>query len=278
MEDYFKSKAILFTDCVRDSLEQGKKPVAAINTQDSYGMKLNQLLASAQSSSPSSFKVTVFHQESSLRVGLEGIEGELNHVTISSKLTGKFNASNLSGAVTLAQALNIPPHLIAKGVSQLQGVPGRLERVPNDRGIHIWVDYAHKADALEKVVKTLREIRGGHRLITVFGCGGDRDRQKRPVMGKIAVQYSDYVWITSDNPRTEEPMSIIHEILKGTGGFENFTVEVDRRQAIFKAIQMAQRGDLVLIAGKGHEDYQILGTQKVHFDDREVALDAFRAI
>jgi UDP-N-acetylmuramoyl-L-alanyl-D-glutamate--2,6-diaminopimelate ligase len=135
------------------------------------------------------------------------------------------------------------------------------------------VDYAHKSDALEKVLKNLQRLRGSHRLITVMGCGGDRDRMKRPVMGKIAETFSDAVIVTSDNPRTENPDSIIEEIVRGMSG-KGFTIQPDRRKAIFEAIAQARPGDLVLIAGKGHEDYQIIGTKKHPFDDRKVALEA----
>jgi len=144
------------------------------------------------------------------------------------------------------------------------------------------VDYAHKSDALEKVLKNLQGLKSPERkIITVFGCGGDRDRIKRPVMGRIAVELSDEVIVTSDNPRTEDPHAIIGEIVAGIEEFRKthpargpYQVEADRKKAIEKAIQIAKSGDLVLIAGKGHEDYQIIGTQKVHFDDREVAAQA----
>jgi UDP-N-acetylmuramoyl-L-alanyl-D-glutamate--2,6-diaminopimelate ligase len=149
----------------------------------------------------------------------------------------------------------------------------------------VLVDYAHKPDALEKVLKTLREVKGPHRLITVFGCGGDRDRLKRPVMGRLAVELSDYVFVTSDNPRTEKPEAIIEEIAQGIVGYANYTIEPDRRQAIFAAVHQARPGDLVVIAGKGHEDYQILAdpahpqrTVKIHFDDREVAAEALQSV
>lgn len=270
MEDYFRSKCILFTELAEFSKKVGKNPAAVINKDDSYGLRLyNELMR--QDFNP----CVTFDCPAHFQVSAEGIHGEIDGIQIQSKLTGSFNVSNLMGALRLAQTLKISSDAIAQGLEKLVGVPGRLERVQNSRNIHVWVDYAHKADALEKVVHTLRSLRNGHRLITVFGCGGDRDRQKRPVMGKIAVELSDWVVITSDNPRTENPQVIIDEILKGTQGKSNFEVESDRRKAIFKAIHMARSGDLVLIAGKGHEDYQILGTQKVHFDDREVAAEAF---
>lgn len=277
MEDYYHTKALLFTDLAFYASERGKKPVGVVNEGDVYGKRLfNQLGQLEQHPSPF-LTLRGFQPDTNrLRVTLEGIRGDLQGVSVCSKLTGEFNVSNLVGAITLAQAMGIPNAAIERGLAALPGVPGRLERVENPKGLYIWVDYAHKADALEKVIHSLRQIPARKRLITVFGCGGDRDRQKRPLMGRIAVEGSDHVFITSDNPRTENPESIIQEILAGIQGFTNFTVEVDRRKAIYQAVQFAQTGDLILIAGKGHEDYQILGTKKIHFDDREVVADAFK--
>jgi UDP-N-acetylmuramoyl-L-alanyl-D-glutamate--2,6-diaminopimelate ligase len=280
MEDYFLSKKILFTDAVDFSTSVGKSPVAVVNQKDEYGKRLFQDLqvrvrAASQSSATNSFGIMGFQAGEGLQVTLQGIRGQVEGIPIESKMTGQFNCANIEGAVSLGKGLGLSSQVIAAGIKNLAGVPGRLERVENARGVHVWVDYAHKPDALEKVVKTLRDIRGSHRLITVFGCGGDRDRTKRSVMGRIAVEGSDQVFITSDNPRTEDPQTIIDEILQGTIGFSNFIVEADRKKAIFAAIQSARSGDLVLIAGKGHEDYQILGTKKVHFDDREVVTEAF---
>lgn len=271
MEHYFRAKALLFTDLVDYSLSKGKSPVAVVNQEHSYGQRL---ISELNSQPKAGFQVRAFSTGSRFQMSVDGIKYDSEGLKFESLLTGEFNSSNISAAVTVGQSLGLSSQVIAQGVSALPGVPGRLERVPSAAGIHVWVDYAHKPDALEKVVKTLYKMRGSHRLITVFGCGGDRDRTKRPVMGRIAVEGSDHVVITSDNPRTESPDGIIAEIVKGAEGFHNYTVEPDRRKAIFAAISQAKRGDLVLIAGKGHEDYQILGTQKIHFDDREVANDA----
>jgi UDP-N-acetylmuramoyl-L-alanyl-D-glutamate--2,6-diaminopimelate ligase len=273
MEDYFRSKSRLFIELAEFSARAGKSPVAAINSEDEYGRRLIHQISTSEKQS---LRVYPYSTEKHFVVTLNGLQGQINGVSFESSLTGRFNGSNISSAVTLAQNLGIPDDSILKGITQLDGVPGRLEKVGNPAGIHIWVDYAHKPDALEKVLKTLREIRGHHRLITVFGCGGDRDRTKRPVMGRIAADLSEHVFITSDNPRTENPMTIIQEILKGIQGYSNFTVEIDRRTAISKAIRSAKPGDLILVAGKGHEDYQIIGTEKIHFDDREVILEVFQ--
>jgi UDP-N-acetylmuramoyl-L-alanyl-D-glutamate--2,6-diaminopimelate ligase len=187
-------------------------------------------------------------------------------------------------------ALGLPSDAVAAGIKGLTAVPGRLEKVENQKGVSVLVDYAHTPDALEKVLAAVRPLTRG-RVFAVFGCGGDRDRGKRPVMGEIAARLSDVVVVTSDNPRTEEPASIIAEIeggLRHAGKSKisalkpetpnpqletdnGYYAEADRREAIRIALSSARRGDLVLIAGKGHEDYQILGNEKIHFDDREVA-------
>ncbi|HEX5605591.1 MAG TPA: cyanophycin synthetase, partial [Candidatus Binatia bacterium] len=210
-------------------------------------------------------------------------------------LVGAANLQNILGAIGVASALKLDPRAIADGVDKLRSVPGRLEKVPNRLGITILVDYAHSPDALEKVLGAVRPLTRG-KLITVFGCGGDRDRGKRPVMGEIAGRLSDVTVLTSDNPRSESPMAILDEVEAGMRRTEviklsvsslqsrvvetrkpipeterGYFVEADRRTAIEIALSIARPGDLVLIAGKGHEDYQILGSERIHFDDREVA-------
>ncbi|MFL5815467.1 MAG: UDP-N-acetylmuramoyl-L-alanyl-D-glutamate--2,6-diaminopimelate ligase [Bdellovibrionia bacterium] len=290
MEDYFGAKAMLFTEYAAESRRAGKAPVASIGVDTEWGQRLAREL---QARKPAEMARVVTYssdvtpaelQGSLLKMGLEGIHGEIAGVKIDSALTAKFNVANILGAVGAALGLKLNPQAIAQGVNELESVPGRLQAVPNAQGIHVLVDYAHKPDALEKVLQTLRGIiqdsrqssGGSPRLITVFGCGGDRDRTKRPVMGKLAVELSDLTIVTSDNPRTENPQSIIDEIVSGMSGHSNFTVEPDRKKAIYSAIDDAKRGDIVLIAGKGHEDYQIIGTTKIHFDDREVASEALR--
>ena len=274
MEDYYLSKKMLFSELAQRSRDAGKRPVAAICTETEYGKRL----ASEISSEGVMKEVRDFQPaQQGVSLSLRGIHGEMSGVKIDSALTGAFNVSNILGAANIGLALGLPVDAIARGINSLAKVPGRLEAVPNSHGIHVLVDYAHKPDALEKVLHTLKTVKGPGRLITVFGCGGDRDRTKRPVMGKLAVENSDRVFITSDNPRTEEPDFIISEILKGVDGFQNFEVQADRKKAIEAALAHARAGDIVLIAGKGHEDYQIIGRTKTHFDDREVAADCLRA-
>jgi UDP-N-acetylmuramoyl-L-alanyl-D-glutamate--2,6-diaminopimelate ligase len=279
MDDYFGAKAMLFTDFAAEARRVGKKPVASICIDTEWGQRLVTLVSSRKPQEME--KVMRFSVEGAaefsgkdLKMDLDGIHGTVAGVQIESSLTAKFNIANILGATGAAQALGISPDAIAKGIRDLKSVPGRLEAVPNTKGIHVLVDYAHKPDALEKVLHTLRGVKGSHRLITVFGCGGDRDRTKRPVMGKLAAELSDFSIVTSDNPRTENPQSIIDEIVAGMKGHSNFSIEPDRKKAIAAAIESAKKGDVVLIAGKGHEDYQIIGTTKIHFDDREVAREA----
>jgi UDP-N-acetylmuramoyl-L-alanyl-D-glutamate--2,6-diaminopimelate ligase len=220
----------------------------------------------------------------------DGIIGTLvtpqGSAAFASALVGRFNLANILGAVAAGIALNIPLPKIVSGIESAKKVPGRLERVDNQLGITVLVDYAHTGDALDNVLRTIRAVADG-RLITVFGCGGDRDPGKRPVMGALAARYSDLTIVTSDNPRTEDPHAIIEQIVGGINplgvkmlacselvtGFaeKGYTVIESRADAIKTAINVAEKGDIILLAGKGHEDYQIIGTKKHHFDDREEA-------
>jgi UDP-N-acetylmuramoyl-L-alanyl-D-glutamate--2,6-diaminopimelate ligase len=278
MEDYFRSKSMLFMDFFEKAKEAGKTPVRVINADDRYGLKLLGELGTNPTNSTQAYAIG----KTELKDSLSGISGKTGSVHVQSALMGQFNISNLLCAIGMAQGLGVPTQAIEVGIKRLLAVPGRLERVPNAKGIHVFVDYAHKSDALEKVLKNLQGLMSPERkIITVFGCGGDRDRIKRPVMGRIAVELSNEVIVTSDNPRKEDPHAIIGEIVAGIEEFRKahgnrvpYMVEPDRKKAIEKAIEIARAGDLVLIAGKGHEDYQIIGTQKLHFDDREVASKA----
>lgn len=192
------------------------------------------------------------------------------------KLTGRFNVYNSLAAYTAAMALGIPAGEVKAALESVPGVAGRFELVDQGQDFAVVVDYAHTPDGLENILTTARQITGG-RLITVFGCGGDRDRTKRPIMGEIAARYSDLAVVTSDNPRTEDPARIIQDVVEGINKAafpEDYLVIQDRREAINRAIELAREGDVVVIAGKGHEDYQIIGTTKYPFDDRSVAREA----
>jgi UDP-N-acetylmuramyl-tripeptide synthetase len=196
-------------------------------------------------------------------------------VEIASPLVGEFNLENLAIAVGMGVAADLPVDAIARGLTGNAGAPGRLERVPNDRGVLCVVDYAHTPDALERAIAAVRPLVRG-KLLVVFGCGGDRDPGKRPLMGRAAAAGADLAIVTSDNPRTEDPDAIIDMIVPGLeAGRGPWRRETDRRAAIVLATSLARAGDVLLVAGKGHEDYQIVGVAKSHFDDREEAAAGF---
>ena len=208
------------------------------------------------------------------------VQGGFGRIKLQLAITGLFNVYNVLGAVGAALAEEIPVGVIEKALTAFRGVPGRFELIDCGQPFAVVVDYAHTPDGLENILRTAREITP-HHIITVFGCGGDRDRTKRPIMGRIAAELSDAVIATSDNPRGEDPTSILAEVMTGVRekiGNKAVDEIPDRRQAIFVAIAMAQPGDTVIIAGKGHEDYQILKDKMIHFDDREVAREALGGI
>jgi UDP-N-acetylmuramoyl-L-alanyl-D-glutamate--2,6-diaminopimelate ligase len=188
-----------------------------------------------------------------------------------SPLPGDFNLANLAAAIAAAVLAGEPLEAVLAVVPQLQPVPGRMQSIPSDTGLQVIVDYAHTPDALEQVLGALRDHVPGQ-LVTVFGCGGDRDRDKRQVMGRVACSLSDRVVVTSDNPRSENPLEILADIETGCSG--NYVLEVDRAAAIHRAIGEARPGDCVVIAGKGHEDYQIVEGSKLYFSDEQQAIDA----
>ena len=206
------------------------------------------------------------------RFTLAGPWGEMKFRTA---LPGRHNVYNCAGAATVTAALGIAPAAVVAGVENLKNVSGRLERVDEGQPFAVFVDYAHTDDALRSVLSTVRPLTPG-RVTVVFGCGGDRDRAKRPRMRAACEELADLCVVTSDNPRSEDPAAIIAEIMRGVGKASKFTLEPDRRTAIRIAIEMAREGDVVLIAGKGHETYQIFKTRRIHFDDREVAREVIR--
>ncbi|MGH7255576.1 MAG: Mur ligase family protein, partial [Nitrospirales bacterium] len=199
---------------------------------------------------------------------------------IESRLVGVHNVYNILAAIGVGLQEGIDPERVREGVRRLENVPGRFERVEAGQPFTVVVDYAHTDDALVRLLTAAQGLKTG-RLITVFGCGGDRDRGKRPKMGRVAASLSDVVILTSDNPRTEDPLVILREVEVGVrdaldAARTRYEMIPDRREAIEAAVRAAHPGDMVVIAGKGHEDYQILGTTRIHFDDREVARDAIR--
>ncbi len=272
MEDYFAAKALLFSP---DYL-QGR---AVINGDDPYGQRLIERLNPDRVWRYSVQDTTADLWTSDLHYEPTGVSGMLHtpkgEVTFRSPLVGQFNLANVLAAVGAVLHLGVDLQLIASSLPQFTGVPGRMERVQitSEQDISVIVDYAHTPDSLENLLRAARPFIGG-KMICVFGCGGDRDRTKRPKMGQIAAQLADVAVVTSDNPRTEDPERILQDILAGIPASVDPVVIGDRATAIRTAILQAQPGDAVLIAGKGHEDYQILGTEKIHFDDREQARDA----
>ena len=269
-EDYYQAKKKLFLQTSGESV---------INIDDRYGRRLSEELQAEGKS----VKTCGIHEEDAwyraeiLEKSVNGtlvkfwsgteLRGELNIRT-----PGMFSVENAVGAAGAALSAGIPWEAVKTGIESSRGVAGRFESVENSRQIPVIVDYAHTPDALENVLKTAREFTE-KRIITVFGCGGDRDRAKRPLMGEAAGRYSDYCIVTSDNPRTEDPEAILADIIPGVESTAcEYTVIEDRRRAIKKAVTEYRPGDVIIIAGKGHEDYQIIGTVKQHFDDRETAL------
>jgi UDP-N-acetylmuramoyl-L-alanyl-D-glutamate--2,6-diaminopimelate ligase len=272
MEDYFAAKALLFN---RDYL----KGRAIINADDPYGQKLIKQLNSNQVWSYSVQDAAADLWTSDLNYESTGVRGKLHtpmgEVAFDSPLVGQYNLSNLLAAVGAVLHLGLNLETIGEAITQFPGVPGRMERVQlkPEQDVSVIVDYAHTPDSLENLLKASRPFIQG-KMICVFGCGGDRDRTKRPKMGKIAAELADVAVVTSDNPRTEDPERILQDIVEGIPASVEPIVIGDRATAIRTAILQAQPGDGVLIAGKGHEDYQILGTEKIHFDDREQAREA----
>ena len=272
MEDYFGAKSLLFSP----SYLQG---VAIINADDAYGRRLVQSLETERVWSYSVNDNSADLWMSDLSYEPNGVSGRLHtpkgDVAFRSPLVGQYNLENLLSAVGAVLYLGVDLQIVAAAIASFPGVPGRMERVQitPDQDISVIVDYAHTPDSLENLLKASRPFIPGQ-MICVFGCGGDRDRTKRPQMGKIATDLADVVVVTSDNPRTEDPEKILQDILAGIPDTVHPTVIGDRSQAIQMAIAQAEPGDGVLIAGKGHEDYQIIGTEKIHFDDREQARKA----
>ena len=285
LEDYYIAKRILFDRLLPASAKPN--PPAVVNFDDPYGRRLaRELEAIPVFGFGTSPDCAVHPSEVFLRA--EGISAALDtpgaSLAIESSLTGPFNLSNILAAVAVAERLGISAEAIQKGIAAVKVVPGRLERIDCDTG-SIFVDYAHTPNALKNVLEALQMVRTG-RIITVMGCGGDRDKTKRPVMGKEAAAGSDFVVVTSDNPRTEEPMEIIGQVEAGVKeyGFsrhevhENgrppesrgYTVICDRREAIAWAVKQLRNGDILLVAGKGHETYQEIKGVRHPFDDREV--------
>ncbi|MEK6698756.1 MAG: UDP-N-acetylmuramoyl-L-alanyl-D-glutamate--2,6-diaminopimelate ligase [Nitrospirota bacterium] len=285
MDSYFQAKLLLFT-----ALSQGKS--AIVNSDDPRAQEIIRATRAQVITTGLSEKAdirpagTIAHGITGLSFGVKTPAGA---VAVESPLVGRHNVYNILTAIGVGTALGFKGDVIARGIRNMKAVPGRMEKVEAGQAFGVVVDYAHTEDALARLLEAVREVTQG-RVITVFGCGGDRDRTKRPKMGAAAVKGSDIVVVTSDNPRTEDPLAIIKEIeagmeggfrterteslLQSSGGKTPYRVIPDRREAIKAAVRIAGAGDVVVLAGKGHEDYQIIGENKHHFDDRETAREA----
>lgn len=256
MDDYYDAKRRLF-------VEHEPAPAAAINVGDEWGRRLVAELRGLD-------------RAALLTYGLvDDAELRWEDVDVETRLHGRFNRENILAAVAVSRLLGVPAAAIEEGLTRLSGVPGRFESVDEGQPFTVLVDYAHTPDSLANVLRTARELTTGQ-LICVFGCGGDRDRGKRPEMGRIASELADIAIVTSDNPRSEDPLVIIQEILAGAA--EDVRVEPDRRAAIAQAVEQAGERDVVVIAGKGHEQGQELADRKIPFDDREVTREALRRL
>lgn len=261
MEQYFMAKRKLF-------LKLRGKAIKVLNVDDEYGRHLQEEFHG----------ISYGTKQAEVQGKILGFEGGKEKVELSLfgkkkeckiQILGGFNLYNLLGSIALVKELGMSEEEIFAKVELLQGAPGRFETVDCGQDYMVVIDYAHTGDALENILQAIQEIKT-KKIITIFGCGGDRDPRKRPIMAEIAERYSDFVVLTSDNPRTENPESILEEV---KGGFtkENHICVLERAEAIAEGIRRAEKGDIVLIAGKGHETYQILGRKKYHFDDREFA-------
>jgi UDP-N-acetylmuramoyl-L-alanyl-D-glutamate--2,6-diaminopimelate ligase len=291
LENYFQAKRKLFYQYLKVK-EQG---LAIINQDDAYGQRLWREWKGPKQDFGLSQKAAYFPLE--VRSSLSGIEARVQTpqgvYPLKSPLIGTYNLYNILAAWAVGDGVLLKGETIQKGIESLPCVPGRMEAVPNKKGLTVLVDYSHKPEALRFALSSLKEY-GRGRIITVFGCGGDRDQDKRPIMGRIAGELSHLSLVTSDNPRSEDPDKIIQDIEKGliAGGIPfldrknlkqipqspAYTLIPDRREAIALAIGLARKGDIVLIAGKGHETYQIVGSKILDFDDREEARKALEGI
>lgn len=271
MENYFQAKAMLF-----ETLHPGA--TAIINTDDPYGRRLVNMSRAKMILYGLSPHADV--RAENIRLDVEGSEFLFKSpdgwLTLRTNLIGLHNVYNILASSSAALSQGISLEVMAQGIEELRGVPGRLEKIPADGNVHVYVDYAHTPDALNNVLRSLKKVSDA-RTIVVFGCGGDRDRTKRPLMGRVASDLAELSILTSDNPRSEDPQLIIEEIRRGFLR-PHYKIIPDRREAIYEALNLAQPGDVVLIAGKGHETYQIFKDQTIAFDDRQVVQSYFACL
>jgi UDP-N-acetylmuramoyl-L-alanyl-D-glutamate--2,6-diaminopimelate ligase len=272
IKDYFQTKSKLFKGLSADSF-------AVLNNDNIYSRRLKNLTSAKIISYGIENKSDIFARNINFNLAktkflLITPKGEIN---LETQLIGKHNVYNILASVSWAQEVGIDLLTIKSVLEEFSFVPGRLEKISNKGGFSIFVDYAHTEDALQNVIKSLREVSGNNRIIVVFGCGGERDKDKRPKMGRVVSELADYAIITNDNPRSEDPQEIIGQIKKGIKK-NNYYIIPERLEAIRKSLILAKKGDIVLIAGKGHENYQILKDRAIHFDDREAVKECLRSM
>jgi UDP-N-acetylmuramoyl-L-alanyl-D-glutamate--2,6-diaminopimelate ligase len=272
-DDYFAAKRRLF-----EGLGAGAPDVAIVNADDAYGKQLTGL---AKNTVTYGLETAAHITTKKFQLSFEGLsfvaQTPNGKVQVTSSLVGRINVYNILAAIGAAQALGLENGAIEKGLRELASVSGRFQRIDEGQPFFVIVDYAHTDDALENLIRTARELNNKGRIITLFGCGGEKDRTKRPVMGEVTGRLSDLTILSSDNPRSEDPLKIISDIIVGlqkTAG--KYLIEPEREKAIGLAMDEARAGDIVLLAGKGHENYQILAGGTMHFDDREMARAALR--
>lgn len=274
-DEYFSAKKVLF-HLLENS--EHKERFAVINIDDEYGEELLKYCSDFTYKSFSYAKDKKANYKISNENIINTIDGisyfvetDSNKYKLDLHLSGKFNLYNSITAFAVAEQMKINTNDIVKALTSIQTIPGRFDRIKTKLGFSVIVDYAHTDDALVKLLSSVKEL-NAKKIITVFGCGGERDNSKRPLMGKAAIEYSDFVIITSDNPRKEDPEKIVADIENGIAEHKSkYHVEIDREKAIKEAINKATESDIVVIAGKGHENYQVLGKEKIHFDDNEIA-------
>ena len=272
LENYFRAKERFFSEILEKSAK--KEVFSIINADDPFANRISVPKRGQKITFSTKKKDSVVFAEN-FTLDSGGIKATLatpwGKVELDSELMGKHNLYNMMAATGTLLSLGLSPGTTGRALSELTRIPGRLEKIENTSGIDVFVDYAHTPDALENVLECLKPF-CAQRLITLVGCGGDRDRKKRPLMAAVGRRYSDMLIITSDNPRTEDPKGIIADMTEGIEPYDPKVVVIaDREEAIKHAVNKAGGGDTILIAGKGHEDYQIIGTEKIHFDDREIA-------
>lgn len=271
MENYYQAKKMMFDEC----------DFALVNIDDDYGKRLLSEICCPKASYGSSQEADYYSDAAKIKADGTSFwycfDGKSKLVNM--KMTGMFNVSNVTAAITVCMKAGIPLEHILETIADYNGVKGRCEIIPTGRDFTVMCDYAHTPDAIENILQSVKQYTEG-RLICLFGCGGNRDAKKRPLMAKAAAKYADRLIITSDNPRDEIPEAIIDDILAGLKDSRiPFDVVVDRTEAIYHSLKIARKGDIIVLAGKGHEDYQVLpGNEHIHFDEREIVSEGLKLI